>query len=255
MTSLFAHYHTKATRVAGPFIPFKTRSISNCRRLTAKMLHQPPPPTGPRASGRLASSRIPNRGGIQKRNTTPARVDKDGDLVMDQGSADRRASGRGRGVTTQRPAQTRKSGTSESLGARTSRPTRTGIDPSAIQKAVLRGMGSKDTAPRGPRSSLRNVRGRGTTRPTDLGWDQITVKGFTESKAAANPGGGISELIAFLERKATHPDAPKVKIMKVCLTLHSARQQRHKISKLSGPPSFQAKLSERRPRFHATAFG
>lgn len=253
MTSLFAHYRTKATRVAGPFIPFKTHSKSNCQPLTANMLHQPPPPTGPRASGRLASSRIPNRGGIQKRNTTPARVDKDGDLVMDQGSAKSR--GRGRGVTSQRPAQTRRSGTSESLSARTSRPTRTGIDPSKVQKAVLRGMGSSDTAPKGSRSSLRNVRGRGTTRPTDPGWDQITVKGFTESKAADNPGGGISELIAFLERKATHPDAPKVKIMKVCLTLHSARQQRHKISKLSGPPSFQAKFSERRPRFHATAFG
>ena len=255
MTSLFAHYHTKATRDTGPFIPFKTHSKSNCQRPTANMLHQPPPPTGPRASGRLASSRIPNRGGIQKRNTTPARVDKDGDLVMDQGSANGRASGRGRGATTQRPAQTRKSGTSESLGARTSRPTRTGIDPSVIRKPVLRGMGSSDTAPRGPRSSLRNVRGRGTTRPTDVAWDEITVKGFTESKAAANPGGGLSEVIAFLERKATHPYAPKVKIMKVCLTLHSARQQRHKISKLSGPPSFQAKLSERRPRFHATAFG
>lgn len=222
----------------------------------ASMLHQPPPPTGSRASGRLVSSRLPSRGGIQKRNTTPARVDKDGDSVMDQAGTNARASGRGRGAAIRGSARTRRSDTSDSLGARTSRPTRTGIDPSAIQKAVLRGLGSNETAPRGPRSSLRNVRGRASIRPTDGAWDQITVKGFKQSKAAANPGGGISELIAFLERKATLPDAPEaVKIKKVCLTLHSARQQRHQISKLSGPPSFQAKLSERRPRFHATAFG
>lgn len=220
------------------------------------MLHHPPPPTGPRASGRLASSRLPSRGGIQKRNATPARVDKDGDLVMDQAVTNGRARGRERGTAIRGSARTRKGDISDPLASRTSRPARTGIDPSAIQKAVLRGMGSSETAPKGPRSSLRNLRGRGSTRPADEAWDQITVKGFKQSKAAANPGGGISELIAFLERKATHPDASEtVKIKKVCLTLHSARQQRHQISKLSGPPSFQAKLSERRPRFHATAFG
>lgn len=175
---------------------------------------------------------------------------------MDQAGANGRASGRGRGAAIRGTARTRRGGTSDPLGARPSRPTRTGIDPSVIQKVVLRGMGSSETASRGPRSSLRNVRGRGITRPIDEAWDQIAVNGFKQSKAAANPGGGISELLAFLERKATHPDAPEpVKIKKVCLTLHSARQQRHQNSKLSGPPSFQAKLSERRPRFHATAFG
>ena len=215
------------------------------------MLQQPPPPTGPRTSGRL-----PSRGGIQKRNATPARVDKDGDLVMGQAVTNGRTRGRERSTAIRGSAQTRKSGISDQLASRTSRPSRTGVDPSAIQKAVLRGMGSSETAPRGPRSSLRNVRGRGSNRSADEAWDQITVKGFKQSKAAANPGGGISELIAFLERKATHPDAPEtVKIKKVCLTLHSARQQRHQHSKLSGPPSFQAKLSERRPRFYATAFG
>ena len=220
------------------------------------MLHQPPPPTGPRASGRLASSRLPSRGGIQKRNTTPVRVDKDGDLEMDQTGSNGRASGRGRGIAIRNASRTRRGDTSDTLAARVSRHNRNGIDPSAIQKAVLRGMGSSVTAPRGPRSSLRSVRGRGSSRPTDDAWDQITVKGFKQSKAAANPGGGIPELKAFLERKATHPDAPEaVKIQKVCLTLHFARQQRHQNSKLSGPPSFQAKLSERRPRFYATALG
>ena len=203
------------------------------------MLHQPSPPTGPRASGRLASSRLPSRGGIQKRNTTPARVDKDGDLVMDQAGTSGRISGRGRGAAVRDSSRTRRGGPSDSLAARVSRHSRKGIDPSAIQKVVLRGMGSSETTPKGPRSSLRNVKGRGSSRPTDEAWDQITIKGFKQSKAAANPGGGISELIAFLERKATHPDAPEaVKIKKVCLTLHSARQQRH-----------QTSISPVRPRF------
>ena len=219
------------------------------------MLHQPPPPTGSRASGRLASSRLPSRGGIQKRNTTPARVDKDGDLMMDQAGTNGRGNGRGRGVAIRGSSRPPRNGRSDPLVSKNQRHVRTGIDPSAIQKAVLRGMGSSEPAPRGPRSSLRNIRGR-SSRFTDEAWDQITVKGFKQSKAAANPGGGISELIAFLERKATHPDAPEaVKIKKVCLTLHSARQQRHRTSKFSGPPSFQAKLSERRPRFYATALG
>ena len=221
------------------------------------MLHQPPPPTGPRASGRLASSRLPSRGGIQKRNTTPARVDKDGDLVMDQAGTNRRPSGRGRGAAIRDSSRMPKGSTPGSLAPRVSRHIQKGIEPSAIRKAVLRGMGSSETALKGPRSSLRNARGRGSSRPTDEAWDQITIKGLQQSKAAANPGGGISELVAFLERKATHPpDAPEaVKIMKVCLTLHSARQQRHQIYKFSGPPSFQAKLSKRRPRFYATALG
>ena len=220
------------------------------------MLHQPPPPTGPRASGRLATSRLPNRGGIQKRNTTPARMDKDGDLVMDQAGTNSRTNGRGRGTAIRGSSRPRRNGAPDSLPARNLRHARPGIDPSTIQKAVLRGMGSSETLPRGPRSSLKNLRGRGISRSTDEAWDQIIVKGFKQSKAAANPGGGISELIAFLERKATHPDAPEtVKIKKVCLTLQSARQQRYQSSKFSGPPSFQAKLSERRPRFYATALG
>ena len=219
------------------------------------MLHQSPP-TGPRASGRLATSRLPSRGGIKKRNTTPARVDKDGDLLMDQAATNGRASNRGRGAAREGSPRTRKNGISNPLVARTSRHPRTGIDPSAIQKAVLRGMSSSETVPKGPRTSIRNLRGRGNSRFTEETWDQITIKGFKQSKAAANPGGGISELIAFLERKATHPDAPEpVKIKKVCLKLHSARRQRQQSYKLSGQPSFQAKLSERRPRFYATALG
>lgn len=212
------------------------------------MLHQPPPPTGPRASGRLASSRLSSGGGIQKRSTTPARVDKDGDLVMDQAGTNGRASGRGRGAA--------------------SRHVQKEIVPSTLRKTYfLRGIGSSEMAPKELRSSARTPRDRAardraaleriSSRLADEKWDHIAIKGLEQSKAAANPGGGISELISFLERKATHPpDAPEaVKIMKVCLTLHSARQLRHQVSKLSGPPSFQAKLSKRRPRFYATALG
>ncbi len=223
---------------------------------------QAPPPTGPKAtrtSGRLASSRASSRGGIQKRGTTPARVDKDGDVAMGAAGVGVRGSGSGRGTAIRGSAQNRRH---DPLAGRTSRPTKTGIDTSAIQKRILQRMGSDEAGSKGPRSSLTGVRGRdrGRDRVRDTRdlFDRITIRGLKQSKAAGNPDGGVSDLIGFLERKATNPDAPPreaVKIKKVCLTLQCARQQRLRISKLSGPLSFQAKLSERRPRYYATAPG
>ena len=225
------------------------------------MLQQAPTqPTGPRAtrtsaqtSERLTSSRLPSRGGIQKRNSIPIRVDRDGDLVMGAAGSGSRGSGRGsaagRGSTQGRRH--------DPLGVR-SHPPRTGIDPSAIQKSVLRSMGSDEPVSRGARSSLRSVRGRGRGQDTREGLNRITIKGLKQSKAAGNPDGGVSDLIGFLERKATNPDAPAreaVKIKKVCLILHSTRQQRLRTSKTTGPLSFQVKLIERRPRYSATASG
>ena len=198
--------------------------------LNSSMLHQAPTaPTGPRASrtsGRLASSRIPNRGGIQKLNAAPARLDKDGDLIMGAAGAGSRPGTTGRAGRGRGSLQPSRNGTPDSLISRSSRTSRTGIDPSAIQKAVLRGMGEK-AGPKGQRSSTRSVRGRDRSHIVGDGLDRITVKGFQQSKAASNPDGGISDLIAFLERKAAHPNAETVKIKKVCLTLHSARQRRH----------------------------
>lgn len=230
--------------------------------LSKPRMLQAPPPTGPRAartSGRLASSRTPSRGGIQKRGSTPVRVDKDGDVAMGAVGAGVRASGSRRGTAIRGSALNRRH---DPLSGRTSRPSRMGIDTSAIQKTILRSMGSDEPLSKGPRSSLRGVRGRDRgrdrTHDTRDPLDRITVTGLKQSKAAGNPDGGVSDLIGFLERKATNPGAPAreaVKIKKVCLTLQSTRQQRHLISKLSGLLSFQAKLSKRRPRYYATAPG
>ena len=227
------------------------------------MLQQAPTtPTGPQAtqtsartSECLTSSRVLSRGGIQKRNSTPVRVDRDGDLVMGAAGFGSRGSGSGRGSAAGRGStQGRRH---DPLSVR-SHPPRTGIDPSAIQKSVLRSMGSDEPVSRGARSSLRSVRGRGRVQDTREGLNSITIKGLKQSKAAGNPDGGVSDLIGFLERKATNPDAPAreaVKIKKVCLTLHSTRRQRLRTSKTTGPLSFQVKLIERRPRYSATASG
>lgn len=228
------------------------------------MLQQPPaPPAGPRASRqatRPTSTRLSNRGGIQKRNSSaPARVDKDGDLVMSAGGTAGRTAGSGRGASIRGSALNRRQNTPDSLAARTStRPTRTGIDTPAVQKAVLRGLGSNEALPRGPRSGLRSARGRENTREPRDSFHRIRVWGLKESKAASNADGGIKDLLAFLERKATNPEAPAreaVKINKVCLTLQFAGHPHSTPRRLSGPLSFQVKLSERRPRYAAPAFG
>ena len=225
-------------------------------------------PSGPRASrhsARPISTRQPNRGGIQKRNSTPSQIDKDGDLVMDAtgaGTRGGRTSGSGRGSVAHSSGQTGRHRTPDSISSRVStRPARTGIETAAIQKAVLRGMGSNEPLPRGSKSAVKGGRGRENIRELRDGLDKISVWGLKESKAAANKDGGISDLIAFLERKATNPDAPAreaVRIKKVCLTIQLAghqQQQCRPSSRLSGPFSFRSQPTERRPRYAATAPG
>jgi hypothetical protein len=95
-----------------------------------------------------------------------------------------------------------------------------------MQQAILRGMARGDARVRGPRagfgiaSALSEATGR--RRERDGGLDQIRVRGLKESKAALNEDGGVSDLLAFLERKANGPDTKPgdaVRIKKVCLSL------------------------------------
>ena len=219
----------------------------------------------PRQSNRLSSTHQPNRGGIHKRNTTPSRVDKDGDLLMEPGSKPQsdRTSRSGRGTTIGASSEARTQNITEPLNKRGStRPTKTAIDPAAIQRAVFRGMGSKDGSSNNPKRSSKRFRSqdRGSEKELRKGLDNISVYGLKQSRAARNEDGGISDLIAFLERKATNPDTPareSVKIKKVCLTsLIAGHQQplRH-FSRISGPLSFQVNHLKRRPRYAATASG
>lgn len=175
---------------------------------------------GQRRGGRHASGRIQGRGGIQKRNATPTRIDKDGDLVMgSSGTARASGSGAGRGAAIRGVAQSRRQGTPDGLQARvSSRPTRTGIDPSAVQKAVLRGMVSNDASSRGTRASARLSRRRETGDEKEDGLESLRIWGLKNSKAVSNMDGGVSDLVAFIERKTNHPNSSMVKIKQVCLT-------------------------------------
>ncbi|RDL34497.1 NTF2-like protein [Venustampulla echinocandica] len=134
-------------------------------------------------------------GGIQKRRAGPARVDKDGDLVMDPVAAGgERKSGRGQ------------------LGGQKSRargPGRGSGGPSRggnagiikAQQAIIRGLGAKQA----------NVLESHVT----TGGTMARVDGLSSSKAASNPDGGVESLLAFLERKASGLDAKSNRAIKI----------------------------------------
>lgn len=187
------------------------------------------------------------------------RVDQDGDLDMDAArrSARNRGAGRGsRGASQPRGNAGSRFGPMRDTNG--SRATRGGVDPAAMQKAILRGMDIDGRVPRGPKLNLRTIKPaeRSLVKERDPNvrarWEQIIVRGFQNSKAASNPDGGIKDLIGFLERKATPTDASArdlVRVKKVCLTLCFPGHRCQRNFGLSGPLSFQAKLSERRPRY------
>ena len=138
----------------------------------------------------------------------------------------------------------------------------------SLQKAIAQGIASGDATFKGPRSGVgmegvlkeASRKGRLADRGSEL--DQIRVRGLKQSKAAANPDGGVKDLLSFLERKATgsEPSARNsVRIRKVCqLLLRTAGRPSPRNFAFSAPLSFQANLSERRPRrtiLVAAAFG
>ena len=103
--------------------------------------------------------------------------------------------------------------------------TRTSLNAAAIQKALFRGLGSED-ALRSLRQGSRTARLFSTSGGKDRdaaprGLTQLIVRGLKDSKAASNPDGGIKDLLAFLERKASADVSARetVKIKKVCLTV------------------------------------
>lgn len=248
-------------------------------------------PSGPRGANgssrnnHTTSSRGPSRGGIQKRRGGTPRVDRDGDLVMDAVAG----SGRGRGAPSQ-PGQPYP--TTATYGNRST--ARGGPVRSVVRGGVSRGGLIRA-------GLIRGGVARGTTNPRRIGqaWDninsenaiirpqqsdaplrgilkvnpsspmgnqnsklnQVSVRGWTESKAASNQDRGIKDLIAFLERKATGTTATArdaVRIVKVCLHSRSAGHQSLRNFATFGPLSFQANPIERRPRpsnFAVPTFG
>ena len=155
------------------------------------------PPRGPRHGG-------PSRGGVSKRRAGPVRVDKDGDLVMDSTSDDRRKQyGKGRINSPAPPSGPKGAGRGRGAPSRGSN-----LGTHKVQAAIIRGLGAQQA---------NVLESRITTGGTTL-----KIDGLKSSKAAANPDGGLDALLGFLERKAAGLDSKSnrsVKIKKVCLLI------------------------------------
>ncbi|SPN97571.1 related to mRNA export factor MEX67 [Cephalotrichum gorgonifer] len=145
------------------------------------------PPRGPRGGATRAnrgqpSSRPTDRGGIQKRKAAGTRQDIDGDLDMDS-----------EGRRTKRLA---------AGGAGASRTTRSTRSSTTTQARPSRQAANLARHLNGGNSLVSRVSTRGSQK-TIPGLVWLQVKGLKESKAASNPGGGVRDLLQFLERKAT----------------------------------------------------
>ncbi|KAI9698176.1 MAG: nuclear mRNA export, poly(A)+RNA binding protein [Candelina mexicana] len=176
------------------------------------MLQQPPlVPTGPRGSDgntRRNQGHAPSRAGIQKRRGGAPRTDRDGDLVMDAAAG----RGRARGGPS-RPGHPYPTNTTNGSRGGTRGGAARGLpDP----RRILQGMNSENAIINRPRTNigLRGIlkeasdSGRGRSDKSAIKLDHISVRGWTESKAASNADGGIKDLQAFLERKATGTTTP-----------------------------------------------
>lgn len=180
------------------------------------------PPTGPRGGSTATSTRNTRsstgsargssqgsgrgRGGIAKRGRpSAARVDRDGDLVMDAGAAAKS----GARASKSSNNSTRR-GSSRPNG-----PTRaSGPKPNTrLQQNIVRHLGG-DTS-QIPRAPSARIASNNTT---------LKVLGLKTSRAVTNTDGGVKDLLLFLEKKATNikstngsgrPSRP-VLIKKVC---------------------------------------
>ncbi|KAI1845682.1 hypothetical protein JX266_008293 [Neoarthrinium moseri] len=166
-------------------------------------------PSGPRAQRNTRNPSAPTKpggrsGGIKKRGAGgPVRTDRDGDLDMDAPAA---KGGAGRGNrppntngTSAPPTGPRRSTRSAPAGGRAPKPTTRAAD---MVKKIVESGGSGNLSSRiaaGRDTSSRHTR----SRPVN-GVDRVTlvVRGLKESKASSNDGGGLRDLLIFLERKA-----------------------------------------------------
>ncbi|KAI9770279.1 MAG: nuclear mRNA export, poly(A)+RNA binding protein [Geoglossum simile] len=179
------------------------------------MLHQrastPTAPKGRAGSRNNNALTTPvTHGGIRKRRSNTPRIDKDGDLDMDgpTNGAGGRGRGRGRGGPYENPPT--RGNVQASRGQHRGPPRGGFFGGTGIQQAILRGMARGDAKVRNPgggfgaTGALSEAAGRG--KGLGGGYDEIRVWGLRESKAASNRDGGVSDLLAFLERKANGPD-------------------------------------------------
>ncbi|KAK2765342.1 nuclear mRNA export, poly(A)+RNA binding protein [Arachnomyces sp. PD_36] len=171
-------------------------------------------PKAPRSS-------TPSRGGIRKRGA-PLRADRDGDLDMDGGSAGRSGRGggaRGRGRSDHKRADSgRGTPASNHSQPRDSRRHNGDKDKTldAIQKAIYSSASTQANV-RQPRGRVQEL-ARDTNSRDRSGLEQLSVRGWKQSKAASNADGGIESLVAFLEKKGTPADPNAAANLRVRVT-------------------------------------
>lgn len=199
-----------------------------------------------RGSKARSGTSAPSRGGIRKRGPAP-RTDRDGDLDMGGPSSGRGGrGGKGRIRTDRGRDSGRGTPTGSHSQPRNTRNSNGDKDKTldAIQKAIYSSASSQANV-RQPRGRVEEL-SRDTRSRDRGGLEQLSVRGWRQSKAASNADGGIESLIAFLEKKGTPADPSaaanlRVRITKVCLTPLSASHQRVRgVVALSRLFSFQA---------------
>lgn len=152
-----------------------------------------------RGPPRSKGGRHNTRGGIQKSGQTHVRTDRDGDVDMD-GPARGRAAPRGPRTSSTGPGRA----APREDGRKTTRPAR---NPFATVKRAL----NQQDAPAAKASGAARFAAameQASTRfdqPKDRPRrDEVLVRGWSKSKAASNPGGCQSQLVDFLQRKASN---------------------------------------------------
>ncbi|KAI1369360.1 hypothetical protein F5Y08DRAFT_293119 [Xylaria arbuscula] len=142
------------------------------------------PNTRSTRNGQASTSKASSRGGISKRrDARPVKVDRDGDLNMD-------ASTSGNASRSQ-PRRSNNNATSSGAPPRTSsRNPRPTAKAQQIIQRVLNGDSSQ--------ISTRRASRRTDAVPSVT----LKVEGLKESKASSNEGGGLRDLLTFLERKS-----------------------------------------------------
>lgn len=168
----------------------------------------------------------------------------------------RARSGRGRGDTSHQA-----NGASTGPRGRTpvnNGPPRELFSGATLQKAIARGLAVGDANVRDPKRGpdlvdlIRNASGR-SRAGKDSQLDKLIVRGLKQSRAATNPDGGLKDLLAFLERKASGADPKRepIRIRKVCSssTPTSARGHHHPTAnaRLLRSALVSSQSSERRP--------
>lgn len=156
--------------------------------------------SGREAKPTATKARASNRAGVSKRK---GRVDGDGDMDMD-GAARRLKAG----------------GADSASNSRTSTRSANRTRPTKIAQTVAKHLGNGTGGDLASRVKTA-VKGKGASLVF------LRVHGMKQSKAAANPDGGLKDLLSFIERKATSlldgRRTRQVIVKKVCLPDDSAQ--------------------------------